>query len=226
MFISSCNPKITRNITNAYPALDNMQEVIVFDMEHTAPQEAEILGEVKIGDTGFTTNCSYEVVMNIAKQEARKVGGNGIKITKYTPPFGSTCHRITAQVLRMENIEKFAPIEEEKEILPDVDYAILHVYRMGSKGALVNYDLHLGDSIICRVKNNFRTTLHIKRQGVHTLWARTEKKVELPINFELGKTYYIRCGISIGAFVGWPTIELMDKKMGKAEFNYINAKLQ
>ena len=44
MFISSCNPKITRNITNAYPALDNMQEVIVFDMEHTAPQEAEYIG--------------------------------------------------------------------------------------------------------------------------------------------------------------------------------------
>ena len=200
---------------------------MVLGLTQLEPEKAEVLGLVRIGDTGFTTNCSYDIVVESAKLEARKAGGNMIKITDHTLPsvLGSSCHQITARILKVDNIEDYTP-ESEEELLSDVDYAIINVYRYSGPGALVNYDLYLGDSVICRVKNNYKTTLHVKKDGLNTLWAKTEAKFEVPINVKTGKTYYVRCGITMGAFVGRPKIELIDSKTGKAEFESIKTKNQ
>lgn len=227
IFFSSCNPKISTSISKSYPALDYKQEVVVFGLDQSEPDNAEVLGQVKIGDAGLSTNCSYDIVMDKAKLEARKAGGNAIKIIEHKPPtaMGSECHRITARILKVENIENYRPKAEE-EVLLNVDYAILNVYRYSGTGALVSYDLYLGDSVICRVKNNFKTTLHIEKDGLNTLWARTEAKSEVPIDIKMGKTYYLRCEITMGAFVGHPKLELIDSKTGKAEFESFKAKNQ
>jgi hypothetical protein len=74
------------------------------------------------------------------------------------------------------------------------------------------------------VRNNFKTTLHITKEGLNTLWAKTEAKSEVPINVKKGRTYYLRCGISMGAFVGHPKLELMDNREGKLEFESFKAK--
>lgn len=226
-FLNSCSPKISTTVSKKYPALDYKQDVLVIGLNQPAPDGTEILGQVKIGDKGFTTNCSYETVIDKAKMEARKVGGNAIKIIEHRPPsaLGSSCHRITARVLRISGIENYVA-EDVEEILPDVDYAILNVYRYGGTGALISYDLKLGDSVICRVRNNFKTTLHIKKEGFNTLWAKTETKSEVPIDLKYGKTYYIRCGMTMGALVGRPKLELTDHKTGKAEFESFKAKHQ
>ncbi|MZP67097.1 MAG: hypothetical protein GT597_13205 [Bacteroidales bacterium] len=225
--LSSCNPKISTSISRSYPPLDYQQEVVVIGLDQPEPDNAEVLGQVKTGDTGFSTNCSYEVVIDKIKLEARKAGGNAIKVIEHKTPsaMGSSCHRITARILRVENTESFTP-EVEQELLLDVDYAILNVYRYGGAGAMVSYDLYLGDSVICRVKNNYKKTILIKKDGLNTLWARTEAKSEVPIDVKMGKTYYLRCGITIGAFVGRPKLELIDSKTGKAEFESFRAKNQ
>jgi len=227
ILLSSCNPKISTSLSKNYPPLDYKQDIVVIGLDQAEPANAEVLGQVKIGDTGFTTNCGYDIVIDKAKLEARKAGGNAIKIMEHTPPsaMGSSCHRITAKVLKVENIENYTPKTEE-EVISDVDYAILNVYRYSGAGALVSYDLYLGDSTICRVKNNFKTTLHIKKDGGNSLWAKTEAKSEVPIDIKKGKTYYLRCGITMGAFVGHPKLELVDSKTGKAEFVSFKAKNQ
>lgn len=227
IFFSSCSPKISTSLSKSYPPLDYKQEVLVIGLDQAVPENSEVLGQVKIGDTGFSTNCDYDIVIDKAKLEARKAGGNAIKIIEHTPPsaMGSSCHRITAKILKIENIENYTP-KVEQEVLLDVDYAILNVYRYSGAGALVSYNLYLGDSVICRVKNNFKTTLHIKKDGLNSLWAKTEAKSEVPIDVKMGKTYYLRCGITMGAFVGHPKLELIDSKTGKAEFESIKAKKQ
>jgi hypothetical protein len=224
LFFNACSPKITTTLKKTYPALDYKQEVLVIELNQAEPQGAEQLGLVKIGDTGFSKNCGYDVVIDKAKLEARKAGGNAIKIVQHTPPaaFGSSCHQIKAKILRIENVDAYRPNEDE-EVIPGIDYAILNVYRYSGPGFLVGYDLHLGDSVICRVMNNYKTTIHITKDGMNTLWARTEKKVEIPVNFKPGRTYYLRCGITMGAFVGHPMLELIDGKTGKAEFESFNA---
>nr|NQU90035.1 hypothetical protein [Bacteroidota bacterium] len=80
------------------------------------------------------------------------------------------------------------------------------------------------DAVICRVKNKFKTAITVTEEGKLTLWAKTESKTDLSINVEFGNEYYIRCGVSMGFFVGHPTPELVDSKTGKLEYESFKAK--
>lgn len=223
LILSSCAPKISTSISKNYSALDYREEVRVFGLQDPVPNNSEELGVLKIGDTGFSTNCGWDVVINKAKIEARKVGGNAVKITDHIPPsaFGSSCHRITAKILKVESFNDLQPVVTIDSSLINADYALLHVYRHSGVGALISFDLHLGDTVICRVSNKYKKTVKIRKDGLNTLWARTEVKKELPINIKFGKEYYVRCGITMGAFVGHPKLELVDNQTGKAEFQSI-----
>ncbi len=107
VIFSSCAPKISTSISKNYGTLDSKMRVNVFDLNDSVPLNTEVLGYVKIGDTGFSTNCSWDVVIDKAKNEARQVGGNAIKIVDHRPPslMGSTCHRIKAIILKVSNSE-------------------------------------------------------------------------------------------------------------------------
>jgi len=219
--LNSCAPKVSTTISKSYPALDYREDVKVFGIQDSEPANAEELGIVKIGDAGFTKDCGLDLVLEKAKAEARKVGGNAIKIIDHNPPgLGSSCHRITAKILKVEHLDS-SPIDSS---LINADYALLHVYRFSGPGALVNYDLYLGDSVICRVSNNFKKTIKIRKDGLNTIWAKTEAKVEIPINIKFGKEYYIRCGITMGIVIGRPSIELVDNQIGRMEFQSIKQK--
>ena len=226
--LSSCNPKVSANLTKKYPPIPPGQKIAVIGLNEPMPKEAEVLGQVKVGDSGFSTNCSYLMVLGEAELAARKAGGNAIKIIEHIPPstFGSACHRIKAKILRIYNVGQYIAIQnkENSQKISNLDYAILNVYRFPGPGSLVEYNLHLGDSTLCRVVNNFKTTFHIKKEGKVTLWARTEDRVEVPIDLEHGKVYYLSCGVEMGAFVGHPTLELMNAQYGKDEFDNFNAK--
>jgi hypothetical protein len=220
MLTVACSPTISTSIGITYSALSPDSEVAVIGVNEAVPETAKEMGVVEIGDSGFSTNCGYDLVIEKAKQEARKVGGNALKLIEHRPPsaLGSSCHRIKASIMKVDNIQDLTVPDE----LLDVDYAILNVYRYGGVGALVGYDLYLSDSVICRVKSNFKTTIHIKEEGQNTLWAKTEAKSEVPVKLIKGKTYYLRCSMKMGAFVGHPHLELVDPKTGKTEFEALN----
>jgi hypothetical protein len=203
------------------------QKVFVFALNEEIPTNSENLGSVKVTDNGFSIKCGFSEVIEKAKIEARKVGGNGIKIVDHTPPsaMGSSCHKIKAIILRIDDTEDLQ-FNEEPKINPDIDYAIINVYRYGGMGSLISYDLLLGDSVLCRVRNNFKKEIHVKKDGRNTLWARTESKAEVPINIEIGKTYYLKCAVTTGIMVGRPKLQLLDNEYGKIEYESFNAKNQ
>ncbi len=224
-FLVSCSPKISTTLMKTYTPLAYNEEVFVLSVLVPAPENAVEIGQFKIGDTGFSTNCDYDTVVEKAKIEARKAGGNVVKITKHQPPniMGSSCHRIAGIILKVDDVSALQ-VEEEDEIIEGIDYAILNIYRYPGAGALVGYDLHLGDSVLCRVKNRSKSSIQIHKLGRNTLWAKTESKVEVPINIEAGRQYYLRAGLKMGAFVGRPSIELVDPKTGRIEFEALNEK--
>ncbi len=222
---SSCAPKISTSISKKYYPLDYREKVIVFGLQDSIPDNSEEIGTVKIGDTGFSTNCGWDVVIDKAKMEARKAGGNAIKITDHIPPsfMGSSCHRIKAKILKVGDFNNIPFAASVDSSLLNADYALLHIYRQSIFGALVCFDLHLGDTVLCRVCNKWKKTIKIRKEGLNILWARTEVKEELPINIQLGHEYFIRCSITIGAFVGHPKIELVNNQIGRAEFQSIKS---
>ncbi len=221
ILLLSCSPKLSTKLdsANKYQALSYDKEVLVYGMGEEMPSVIEELGTVKVGDSGFTTKCDYDVVIAKAKEEARKAGGNSLLITEHkTPDLWSSCHRITAKILITAEPDSSFIAGLRGSSIEGKNYALLHVYRMGGSGLLVNYDLHLGDSTICKMKNNTAETITITKDGMNTLWAKTETKTEVPIKIEFGKEYYIRCGISMGIVVGRPTISVLNATAAKAEF--------
>ncbi|MFA6922995.1 MAG: hypothetical protein WC223_01965 [Bacteroidales bacterium] len=223
--IIACSPKVTTNINKQYPALDYTKEVIVIGLSETAPPSAVEIGTIKIGDSGFSTNCGWDKVIEEAKTEARKAGGNAIKIIEHIPPkaMGSSCHRITAKILKIENTEEIKATQEKDKIITDStwNYAKLFVFRYGGVGAFIGYDLYIGDSLLCRVTNKSKKEIKIYKKGLNTIWAKTESKEELPINIEFGKEYYLKCSVVMGIMVGRPKLQLVEPGEGKAAFTSI-----
>ena len=103
--LASCNTVIKTIKLKEYPQLDNNHEIQVFEEGQKVPVNTVTVGRVKIIDSGFTVNCSYPVVIGQAVSEARKMGGDAIQIIdhKYPSIWGSTCHQILADVLKIED---------------------------------------------------------------------------------------------------------------------------
>jgi len=219
---------VTTNIKQTLDPLDFREEVQVFGLTDDLPENARLVGYMELKDNGFTLNCGWEQVLEKAVMEARKAGGNAIKITEHWPPsvFGSSCHQIKAKILKIDHPGTVVAKKPVEDPLIDADYALLHIYRHGGMGALVGYDLHMEDTVICRVKNNFKTTIKIRKEGTYVLWARTESRSEVPVSIFFGREYYLRCSIKMGAFVGHPYLELVDKEIGRTEFQSIETKVK
>jgi hypothetical protein len=87
-FFSACSPHIARNIQKSYPSLEYSVDIKVIKINETITFSYEKLGTITLGDAGLTgkSRCTYEALLELAKEEARKVGGNAIKITESIPP--------------------------------------------------------------------------------------------------------------------------------------------
>lgn len=114
---SSCSPNVTSNTIVSRSPIDYNEKIELIELNQIAPIESIVIAKIKIEDTGFTNKCDYYTVLETAKLEARKLGGNAIKLTKHTLPNAwSTCHRIEADVLFVEDIENLDEFVLEKEI--------------------------------------------------------------------------------------------------------------
>ncbi len=226
-FFYSCSPAVSTAVINTYESLDYYDEVKVIGLIDPTPENYEVLGVVKVENKAFyTKNCEWEDIILKAKEEARKLGGNAIKITNHQLPdtTGSSCHCLSADILKVENPANIVTSQFVDSALINADYALLHIYRECGVGELVNYDLYMGDSVICRVTNKYKRTIRISQEGTISIWAQTEEKDELPIELKNGNEYYIRCSIAEGEFVGRPKIELVDKLMGRKEYLAVKTK--
>jgi hypothetical protein len=115
--------------------------------------------------------------------------------------------------------------EGEENLQPDGNSALLHFYRPKSMvGAAISYNVKMDDEQLFRAKNSSRQTVRVTRSGLQTIRAKTESKSEIRIDIEPGKEYYIRCDMKMGAFVGRPSIKLMDNITGKAEYDAVQLK--
>lgn len=184
-------------------------------------------GKLRIKDGGFKTNCGYTQSMDEARTKARLSGANIIKFTQIKPPDAwSTCYRMNAELYYLEDLtpmlteQKAVADSAMRTLLPDTaSYALLCVYRpYAGLGVVVQYNLHVNDSMVCRVKNGSSYEVKIYSPGQAQLWARTEKRTEIMVDFQPGKAYFLRCSVGVGALVGRPVFEIMDDYNGVMEF--------
>lgn len=76
-------------------------EITVLEAGSTVPEGAVFLGDLSIGDSGFTSSgrCKYDKVLFTAKKLTAQMGGNYLLITQHNHPnWMTTCHEINANV--------------------------------------------------------------------------------------------------------------------------------
>jgi len=226
--IIGCSPKIRSSISNSnFTHLDESAEIIILDSA-VLPENSQYIGDLKIGDTGFSTDCSYNKVMSDAKAEARKVGGNLIQIIELKEPstWGSTCYRIKAKIYRNMDTQLLMPLKEDyvnrnRSRLPvDANYASVYIYRPKMMvGSAIGYKVRMdNDSVVCRTRSGEKCEVRITDFGKHTFWAKTESADSLTIDIQKGQEYFIRCAMGIGVFIGRPDLNLVENHVAMKEF--------
>jgi hypothetical protein len=94
---TSCNPVVNTNIAKYQAPLPANSEIKVISAQQELPDNAEFIGTVDVDESGFTTRCDYEYVLELAKHAAKTSGADLIQIVEHkTPNVWSTCHRIKA----------------------------------------------------------------------------------------------------------------------------------
>lgn len=226
--LASCNPTINSSIhaNQKYAPLSKQKAVTVIPLFKDIPSNTRYIGAIKIGETGFTKNCDYDYVISLAKDEARKQGGNLIRIIKhYKPDFMSGCHRIEALVFYQDSTTAVAPSENLNQGDTSNGYATIYFYRDHSvTRALVSYNVYLGNDVVYRCRNNTKREVRIGKEGRVTLRARLETSSEVSFIIEKGKTYYIKCSVARGIATGRPELRLVERPIGKSD--YLNNSLR
>ncbi|NKI33392.1 hypothetical protein [Croceivirga thetidis] len=100
VFFYSCGPAILSSIKKENESLRYDSDITILELDEKIPEDAEVLGEAKLRG-GFDSRCSKMALIDLAKVEARRVGGNFIKITKdKSPDFWDSCHRLNITIIR------------------------------------------------------------------------------------------------------------------------------
>lgn len=229
IIVSSCATSVrTKLVNNSYEKLEDDNKVIVLQNDDVLPANSELIGDIKIGDSGFTLNCGYNKVLADAKTAAKNAGANLLQIIQVKKPtaLGSSCYRIKAKIYRNTDLEALAPLNKKLELknksrLPvDSDYALIHFYRpQSAMGAFLGYKIkNEQDSIIGRLRNGEKFIFKTQTFGPQVFYGALETSEEIKINIEKGKEYFVRCAVTMGVVIGRPEIYIIENNVGIKEF--------
>ena len=233
VILVSCGASIsTKLVDKSFQKLDDKSEIIILDKDDLVPTNSVLIGDVKIGDSGFTTDCGYNKVINEATTAAKTSGANIIHVIEVKKPsaFGSTCYRIKAKLYRNFNGESLLNISEirkqkNKSRLPkDANYALIHFYRPDSYyGSLLGYKIKVdNDSIIGRLRNGEKFIYKTQKTGAQVFYGALETKEQIKLDIEKGKEYFVRCSVNMGVVLGRPEINIIENYIGMKEFDEMN----
>ena len=120
--LTSCAPKVITDIVKVYPVTTPPENVLLYEVNDTVPNTAEVIGKVSVVDNGASTKSNYDQVMALANKETSKIGGNALALNDNKEPsiWGSSCHQIAGMMLNISDtvIDSYQPNSfiEAKEI--------------------------------------------------------------------------------------------------------------
>ena len=100
------------------------------------------------------------------------------------------------------------------------DYAVVYFYRT-SNFAATPYDVHLGNDVVYRSKNNTKAAVKVDKPGTYEIWGKTETREGITLNIEMGKEYYVRTYVKFGVALWRPKLELKTPLEAEPEWNSI-----
>lgn len=98
------------------------------------------------------------------------------------------------------------------------DYAVVYFYRTGNF-VQTPYDVHLNNDVVYRSRNNTRAAVKVDKPGRYEIWGKTETRESIVLDIEMGKEYYVKTFVRMGAAIWRPSIELQTPEAGRSEWN-------
>jgi len=228
--LCACSPRIHSSFKDiSRKPLDINTDILVVDEYHSPPDSCRLLGKIETGDNLFTTDCGYDSVMAYVKRKALKAGGNILKITELSEPgVRSACYQIKANILFCSNfLHAKAKAHSSQDSATFIDfsgvsnpnYALLYIYRTNNPdGYARGINLHLNDSIICKLKNNSKCAIKLYKQGPTILWAQGETRDTVLLDVHFGDEYFLKCTLKMGLLFGRPDMELIPTEQARYEY--------
>lgn len=203
-------------------------QLIIVNIGEQLPEGAAFIGKIKAGDIS-SSRCDYDSTLESAKEKTIKKGGNVLRITKVSQPDGlHSCYRIYAEVYQIPNLpvirDRLNNQTRQRLLADTASYALLYVYSPSTFGSTLPYNLHMDDSVICRMINGRSFIIKVDKPGKKKIWARTEVRDEVEIDVQAGKIYFIKCHLGIGIMLWRPHLKLMDAYIGLMEFEAVGKK--
>ena len=123
LFLGGCAPKVLTEINNPHTPVVTANEVRLYEVGDSVPQSAELIGRVKVLDSGLSTHCQYDQVVALAKEKTAQSGGNALALTDHRKPsIWSSCHQIAGNMLLIDETKRHetytratTPVEDSKE---------------------------------------------------------------------------------------------------------------
>lgn len=123
LFLGSCAPKVLTEINNPHTPVVTANEVRLYEVGDSVPQSAELIGRVKVLDSGLSNHCQYDQVVALAKEKTAQSGGNALALTDHRKPsIWSSCHQIAGNMLLIDETKRHetytratTPVEDSKE---------------------------------------------------------------------------------------------------------------
>lgn len=113
LILMACNPRVlVKNAQTLSPRQEYEGFIIFEENDDFQIGNEKVIADISVGDAGFTMNCEYESVLELAKKQALALGANALKIEKHIQPGLTTCHQIKVKALILADIMPY-----EKQII-------------------------------------------------------------------------------------------------------------
>lgn len=97
--LCGCGPAVYTKVYQVQEPIPASEAVVVLDKHTEVYSGAVLLGTIRVEDTGYTIGCTLPQVLEKAVVEARKMGGNVVRVVQVYPPgYGSSCYRVKVEV--------------------------------------------------------------------------------------------------------------------------------
>ena len=119
---AGCSPAVNRKGYVALNASDASScRVAVKAGAAFGADEVEVLGQVEVGDTGFTTTCDEATMVSLLRAEGCSAGAQVVDLLEEKrPDMASTCYRARARLLRFRDPARAATTTDDPRFAAQV----------------------------------------------------------------------------------------------------------
>ncbi len=127
IFMWGCSPRFKVNSEKKLEETKEHEGFVVLGTKDTFDiGRGEYLGEIRITDPGYPVDCPYETMVKLGEIEARKMGGNIMKMVEYKPKsrFLMPCQKVKGTVYKLPDISPYEKriLWHEKRKLRQIDF--------------------------------------------------------------------------------------------------------